>query len=178
MTWLMENPAAIITGGVLLELALAVVLLRSGRGVVLALMLLAALATAGLLAIERLVVTDNEAVRDTLDRVAATLLTNDLDKVLAFVDPHADEVRQHARMVLPGLDFKEAHIGGDVDLKFHPLVSPPRVTAQFFAHFRVQERHGSSFGHDQAVQRLRVELHRVDGRWLITDAQVAQRRQQ
>ncbi len=176
MTWLMENPAAIIAGGVLLELALAVVLLRTGRGGVLALMLLAALTTAGLLAVERYVVTDSEAVRETLDQVAATLLTNDLDKVLAFVDSHADDVRQHAKSVLPQLNFKEAHIGGDVDLKFHRLVSPVSVTAEFFAQFRIQERHGSSFGHEQAVQRLRVELHKVDGRWLITDAQVAERR--
>jgi hypothetical protein len=178
MTWLMENPAAIIAGGVLAELALAVALLRSGRGMILALMAAAALATAGLLAAERYVVTDSEAVRQTLDQVAQTLLTNDVDQVLAFVDPHASDFRQHARSVLPQFKFQEAHIGGDVDLQFHRLTNPPSVTAEFFAHFRVQERHGNSFGHDQVVQRLRVELHRVDGRWLITDAQVVERRLQ
>lgn len=176
MTWLMENPVAIVVGGVIVELVLAIALLRSGRGLFLVLMVAAGLLGLGLLAIERLVVTDSEAVRATLDQTAAALVTNDPERVLAFVDPAAKDVRQRAKAILPHFVFEEAHIAGDVELTFHPQTSPPSVTAQCRAYFRAHERQGSTYGHDQALERLRVELHKVDGRWLITDAEPVDRR--
>lgn len=177
MTWLMENPAAIVAGGVLVELALAIALIRSGRGLFLLLMLGAGVLAAALLGIERLVVTDSEAVRDTLDQTAAALVTNDPDNVLAFVDPGAQEVRRQVKTILPQFVFDEARIAGDVQLTFHRQAKPPGVTAEFRGYFRAHDRRGGTFGHDQALERLRVELRKIDGRWLITDAETLDHRQ-
>jgi hypothetical protein len=176
MTWLMENPAAIIAIGVVIEIALAVALLTTGRGLVLGLMLLAAVTTCGMLVLERYVITDREAVRVTLDQAAHSLTTNNADRVLNFVDPQATDLRQHVKTVLQQFDFQDASIGGDVDMQINAAANPPTATATFFAHIRARGRHGNTIGREQAIERLRVDLHRVDGRWLVTDAHVAERR--
>lgn len=176
MTWLMENPAAIVAAGVLAELALAIALIRSGRGLFLLLMLGTGVIAAALLGIERLVVTDREAVRDALDQTAAALVTNNPDNVLAFVDPGAKDVRQRVKSVLPQFVFEEAHIAGEVTMTIHPGTNPPSATAEFRGFFRAHEKRGATFGHDQALERLRVELHKIDGRWLISDAETLDHR--
>ena len=178
MTWLMENPATIIAGGVLVELALAAALFRTGRVVILGGMFLAALLTLGLLLTERVVVTDGESVRITLDGAAGALMTNDPGKVLNFIDPQAVSLREQVKGVLQRISFKDAHIAGDVDLDIHPDITPPTATAKFWARVSVSERHGGGMllGHEEGIERLTVGLHKIDKRWLVTSAEAANRR--
>jgi len=172
MSWLMENPVAIIGAVVCVEFALAAALFRSGKVWVLGVMALTAVFGFGLLFAERLIVTDREAIRNTLDAGAHALLTNDVNKVYPYIAPDATALRDKARSVMSQLSFREARVAGDVEIEIHGDQTPPTATAKFFARAAIREgSRGSLAGMPaEAVERVVAELRKDDGRWLITDA--------
>ncbi len=176
MTWLMESPLTIVVVSVLVDLALIAALIRSGRGMILGLLGLSVLVSAGLLVAERMVVTDREAIRAAIDRIGDALVTNDLNKVLALLDPNATTLRERARGVLPQFNFKEASVGGDVKVVIQPAANPPTATAEFIGRFRLTAKHGGTLGYDQAVDRIHFGLKKIDGQWLISEAESMDRK--
>ncbi len=87
MNWIFEGPWPILLTGLVLEAILLVALVRTGRAVIVGQSLGLGLLTAGLLVLERAIVTDNERIRETLDGLAAAAVANDLDGVLSYIGP-------------------------------------------------------------------------------------------
>ena len=75
------------------------------------------LLTAGLLVLERVIVTDNERISETLDGLAAAAAANDLNGVLAYIAPDAEPVRRMATDGLRRVTVREAKIGNDLMIR-------------------------------------------------------------
>ncbi|HEV7221105.1 MAG TPA: hypothetical protein VGN42_00290, partial [Pirellulales bacterium] len=110
MSWLFEDPTTLLVAGVLIEALLAVALINS-RQTKLAWAMLGVMALMILgLSIERLVVTDYEQIETVLDATAASLAANDVEGVLAKIDPQAAGMRQQVQATLGHAHVNAAHI--------------------------------------------------------------------
>ena len=120
----LESPWPAIVLGIFGEAVLAVMLVRTGRGVLLWAMIgVLALALLGV-GVERLVVTDNKLITAVLYDTAAALEANDLNRVLAHVAADADKTRADARSALSEAEITELKIRY-LEIKINRLTSPP-----------------------------------------------------
>ena len=152
--------------GIVVEAILAVVLLRTGRGAVIGLMV----AVAGLvllgLVFERIIVTPQEEVEQTLDGVASALEADSLPRVLDYLAPDAPQLRSLAETNMPDLHFSEAKIR-DLKTSVNRFVDPPTATAEFLGVLSVKDSRGQ-FPYEHYLDRFTVHLRREGNRWLLT----------
>lgn len=167
MTVLLEDPLPYVFFGIIAEAVLAVVLLRTGRGVALLGMVAVALVVLLGIGVEWAVVTEREEVEAAIDGVAAALEANDLQGVLGFVDPKAIGTRQRAEWALGRVEVLEAN-ARNLQVTINRFTSPPTATAEFNGIIRVRDRKGQ-FPYENYTAKFTVELRRHADRWLITE---------
>ena len=169
MSWLFEDPTMLIAAGVLIEALLAVALVKSGRGSLVAVMLGVLLLVALGVVVEQAVVTERERVEAVLDTASAALVAGNVEGVLGTIDPAAAELRSYVRSVM-----SQARI---TDVKLHDLVitvndhtAPPTARADFMGRVKGTFRgEAPAGGEGLALRRLRVELRRDPEGWFITE---------
>ena len=165
MSTLLENPIPIIVFGIVAEAVLRIVLLRTGRGVVLWAMagvLVLVLAGVGL---EWAVVTEVERVEATFDDLAAALENNDREAVLEYLDPAAVGTRHEAQRGLRQVTFTEVKVT-HLEVDVISTTSPPTAKALVTGSFHFEGRSGivpRSF----IVLEAMVTLRKKAGRWVI-----------
>jgi hypothetical protein len=170
MTALVESPWPVLFIGIVVEAALALALLKTGRGKLLGVMIgVGALTLLGL-AVERLVVTDREAVSDTLDAAAAAVEANDLERLLSYISPTAQRPQADSRFVLGRFEVSKARVR-DLTVTINRLTSPPTAKARFIAFGQGRDRQGV-FPYQAYSQQVIVELQLEGDRWLVTDYSV------
>ena len=167
MYWITEDPTLIISVGILGEVILAIILVKSGRAATLLPMLgLLVLTLLGVL-IEWLVVTDAERVSDTIEAARQAVAANNVPEVLNHIAPDAAELRIQVSNVLPKLkvdDAKVKNIKVTVNSKGHP----PTARAEFIGNITVTGMNMTQ----QKVVRLFIIKFRQDGdKWLMTEAE-------
>ncbi|HEV3340328.1 MAG TPA: hypothetical protein VG125_08220 [Pirellulales bacterium] len=163
MSWLFEDPTTLIVAGALIEVLLAVALVKSGRAV-LALPMIGVLALVGLgVLVERLVVTDGERVETALNGVCRALMANDVEDVLSYIDPEAGGIRSHVRSALPSAHITDARLY-DLMIHVNDNTNPPSAQADFTG--RVKGRFQGSEG--LVLHKFTVDLRQEGERWLIT----------
>ena len=167
MIALLESPWPILFIGIGVEAVLAVFLLRTGRGWALWAMLGVGLLTLTGLGLERLVLTDREAVEDTLDACAAAVEANDLDRLLGHISPTAPKTQDDARFVLSRVDVRKARIN-NLEIKVNRLTSPPTAKAKFRALGTGRDRKGE-FPYRGYTTKVVVNLRREGDHWRIAD---------
>lgn len=167
MSWLFEDVTWLIGVGIVVEALLAVVLFRTGRGVVmLAMAAVLAVVLAGVV-IERLVVTEREEVVDTLDALAAALVAGDLQAVLSHLAPEASFARDQAQTHLPQVKINEARMR-NIEVMINRLTSPPTAEAQFRGILNIKDLRGQ-FPYEHYIQQFTVRFRREGDRWLLVD---------
>jgi hypothetical protein len=167
---LLESPWPWFLLGIAVEAILAVVLLRTQRGVLLWAMLgTAAFVLLGLL-VERLVVTERERVEMTLDAGAAAARANSLDQLLACISPQAKRPREYARLILGRFTIEDARFH-DLEIKINRLTSPPTARARFLAVGKGRDRM-NEIPYQAYARRVVMDLRWQGDRWLVTDFQV------
>jgi len=165
MTSLLEDPLPILFLGILVEAALGVALVRTGRGVLLGAMAgVLALVLAGV-GLEWLVVTEREEVEATLDCGIEALEANDLEAVLACCSPSAEHTRHEARRALDWVEFIDIRIT-DLDITINRLTSPPTAKAEFIAMVSARDRK-QFFGEYARPIGFTLTLRPYDGGWLV-----------
>lgn len=163
---LVEDPTWILVCGIAIEAILAVVLVRTGRGAVVFLMIAAfALVLAGI-GIERAIVTPREEVEETLDGLAAALLAGDVNGVVAFIAPDASSLRAEAAAQLPQVKVNEARIR-DLKVSLNVHANPPTAVADFRGILKVKDSR-EQFPYENYLGRFKVDLRRDGDAWLIT----------
>jgi hypothetical protein len=167
MTWLVESPWPAVTLGVVLEVALAIVLVRTGRGAVLIAMGLVLLLTAGMVALEWTVVTETEQIEGLLHAAATALEANDPPRVLALFSPDSPR-RAEIESVLGRYTVRDVHIGRVLEIVTNRLTNPPSARAYFVGRVSGTDSRGT-VPYQNMIQRFRVTLHRDGERWLIHD---------
>lgn len=168
MNWMMENPFWILLIGTTAAILCGVLWSQTqrrelfwGTGGIVILTLI-------LLAVERFVETDREALRDTITTMADTVESNDVPGLIAFIDPSAEECRRRAEAEMPSYEFKRCNVVSYNALAFDNPSDPKKAMAVFFVWADVKLRAG---GYESNVRR-RVTLFfkkKDDGDWLVYD---------
>jgi hypothetical protein len=166
MVIFLESPWPILFIGIAVEAVLGMMLMQSGRGKYLVAMIGAAVVVLIGLVVERLVVTDREAVEQTLDAAVVAVRNNNLNGLLDCIDPKAQEPRDLSRWVLNRCEVQEGHIS-DLQITVNRLTNPPRAEAKFLAVGKGRDRMGE-FPHEAFAQRVVVQLQLQGNRWLVT----------
>jgi hypothetical protein len=165
---MLESPWPILIAGLVLEMALAIALFRTGRGAVLwAMAGVALLVLLGVL-VERWTVTDTKRVRQTLEAAAAGLRANDPSQVEACIVPDADgdPARVKTRWALSYAEFLELSLH-NLQVKFNYQTSPPTAEATCTAWVRGKCRGGMYTGEYAQPVNMVVKLRKESGRWLV-----------
>jgi hypothetical protein len=166
MSLLFENPLRIIFIGVIVEVILGIVLLRTGRGALLWAMIGVFALTGIAVVVERLVVTEKERVEMTLDGITSALEANDLNRVLGFIAPTAVQTRNRAAWALGRIEVQSARIYR-LEITINRLTTPMTARASFFGHISYRDRQGeipySNYG-----SRFVVDLRKQGDAWVVT----------
>jgi len=167
MDWLFEGLWTILIVGIVLEIVLGLVLLNTGRGAVLVAMVAVALLVGVAAIVERLVVTDREAVTNALYGAADALEANDLDELFTYVGPEAQSLRRRASDVLPRIRIKEANIGR-LQVSVNRVHNPPTARTELIGRFIVEDI-AQQIPYENYVQRFAIRWRRDGDRWLMVD---------
>lgn len=170
----LESPWPILLIGIAAEAILVVILLRTGQGRALWAMLGMGLIVLTGVVLERLVVTDREAVTGTLNACAAAAQANDINRLLRYVSPSAKETQAFARTVLDRVEIHKAKLN-DLEITFNRQASPPAANAKFLAIGAGRDRKGE-FPYENLAQPLSVSLRREGDHWLVVDCKVEELR--
>jgi hypothetical protein len=167
MTWFVESPWPSLMLGFGLEVVLAIALVRTGRAILIAAMVALLALTASLLVIERMVVTEFEAVEDSLDAVARALESGDVPAVMTSFTPTCPR-RGEVEAALSRFTIREAHVGGDLEVRINRLTLPPSATAYFTGRVEGKDKRGV-VPYEHMIRKFKVTLHKQGDRWLIAD---------
>ncbi len=165
MTWVLEQPIYILILGGLTFAFLGYAWWQTGYRAMFHAMLAVAALTAGLLILERLVVTDVEKIEDTLDQIARDVESNDLPKILSHVYSGATETYARAQREFPNYVFKRVDIKRNVEVVFDRDAQPPQAEVTFNVVVDVEEK---STGYLPRVARfVRVTMIFEKGQWRV-----------
>jgi len=170
MNWLFEQPLVIVALGVATILALGAAWSSSGRKELLyAAGAVFALLIAGLI-VERVVVTDNEAIRTTLQQIARDVKSNNRAAVARHIHSAAPSLKQKAESELPNYQFAECRVTKihliDVDASAEPRSAMVEFNVIASGTFKQP-----GFEVTDTVPRW-VKLHLLrepDGRWTVAE---------
>jgi hypothetical protein len=167
MNFFLENPWRIVIIGSALEAVLTFLLLQTGRGKIFWAMIAVGVLTLGLLTVERLVVTDREAVAVTLDAAVASIKAADEGCLLRCIAASAKSVQEDARWELQNIEVEELHIIG-LEVAVDRSVSPPAAEAKFMA-VGIASLKNSVVQHESFARHVAVRLRWIGDRWLVED---------
>ena len=166
MTWVIEQPLYLIILGLVGVVGFGFGWIQTGYRALLYLAVGSAVCAAGLLLLERFVVTDAEQVEAALHQIADDIENNDLPAVLAAIHPDAVETRQRAAAEFPNYEIDYVDIKSNLKVDFKDDVVPPKALATFNVTVKGRER---SFGPFNVPRFVEVTLVKVDDRWLALD---------
>jgi hypothetical protein len=130
MASFVENPLALaVIGGIFGTFALIVFLARRTLGSLVVLGTVIGV-TLLLIGVERLVVTDREAVASSVKAALAAVESNDLSAVLALVDPAAATVRADAQSLMPLVKVNKARSIGDIEVDVNDAADLPTARSR------------------------------------------------
>lgn len=166
MTFFTENGLGIaVIGGLAITLTLVFFMARR-TGASLGAFAAAVGATIGLLAIEWFVQTDREQVASAVHGIYAAVHQNNVDGVLALIDPNATQMRADVQALMPSIKVESAGSGRNVEVTLDESANP--MTATSTSRAFLNGTHVPT-GHPVPYVNQRVDLEWVkkDGKWLL-----------
>ena len=170
MTTLFESPWYIIFFGIAAEAVLGIILVRTGRGILIWAMAGVLVLVLALVGLERLVVTDGERIEATLEGAAAALQANDSRRLLQgeeYFASSAVKTRARVRQGLSRVEFTNVRIT-NLEIKINRYTSPHTAKAHIRGTVQFKDRRGEVPYQSYPLKELTVELRRGPDRWLIT----------
>jgi hypothetical protein len=170
MNGLWEQPVTIGLVGIVALGLLAAVWSQTGNNRWLWGMVVVLIATVALIVTERLVVTDQEALRGTVVQLARDVAKNDRQLLYPYIHSAATALRQKADGELPSYEFSECVITKIYDVRVNDAAKPKEATVEFMV--RVS---GSFSYHGDGASGTFLRLVKLyftqeaDGRWRIRD---------
>lgn len=170
--WILDNPynpflLAFI--GAVLALLAFVVWLQSGRKEA----LIAAAALVGvfliLVIVERMMISDREAIEATLGQVARDLETNNRDAVYAAIHPSKPELLTQAKAELPGYTFTECRITKIQRMEIDAKAEPKTAVVGFNVMVKGNFKYGADYFSGMTIARyVTLDLEQdTDGKWKV-----------
>ncbi|MEK6247426.1 MAG: hypothetical protein N2C12_04555, partial [Planctomycetales bacterium] len=100
MSWLIEDPTVVVVVGILLIGILAVVLVKTGRAVMLLPMIIVLAIMGTCLLTDYMVVTERERIEEVIDNVIAALLNDDVPRATSHIAGKSLSLRNQVGFVL------------------------------------------------------------------------------
>jgi hypothetical protein len=171
MNWLFEQPLVIAIAGIVVGIAIGVAWSSTGRKELLfALGAVVVFTIAGLI-VERMVVTDREAIEQTLVEIARDVQSNDVRAVVRHIHPGAPEIVRQAEAEMPNYEFTECRITKVHTIDIDASAEPRSAIVEFNVIASGSFSQGDISVADTKIPRW-VQLHMVrekDGRWTVQD---------
>ena len=165
-TWFTENPTPILILGVVTLAILIVLLLKTGRGAILAAMAGVALLMGLAVLTDKLIVTERERVANVIYDAAAAAEKNELEEVLKCISPSAPHITSEARSWIGQVHLDSVSIH-QMDVTLDRSTQPPTAVARFIVHAEGTAKRGTTI-YNNYVDRLRVNFQLENNRWLVT----------
>jgi hypothetical protein len=167
MYYLIEDPTMFIFLGILIEAVLGIVLFRTGRGVLLWIMLgVLFVCLTGIIG-QRFIITERKRVIQTLDGIVSALENNDVDRVLSYLEPEAAHSRERARWALGRVEVTSASYR-KLEININMLTSPPTAKVTFFGLIGYKDRKGE-IPYNNYASNFTINLRKHGDRWLVEE---------
>jgi len=168
MTWLYEQPMVIVVIGVLLLLGLGIAWSNTGRKeLAIAAGFVLLLVIAGLV-VERLVVTDGESLRQTLQEIAHDVAANDHRALLRHLSDTAPELKQRADKELPNYRFTSCRVSKVHNITVDATAKPKTAIVEFNVVFSGNFRYEGFQGDYNGARWIKLDfVQDKDGRWKV-----------
>ncbi len=170
MTWMFEDPLRLGLIGLLVTLIPLYVFWQKRDGLWLGVVIGCLLLTAGLIVVERLVMTEREEVQLFVAELAAAIENGDEQAVLDMVSARASQIQKAAQHGMRLFDVQHAGFSTP-EVSFNRVVDPPEAEAEFGAMIRGKPRRGPLMGEISRPYRVILMLRRdtPDGPWKVFD---------
>ena len=169
MSYLLEQPLAVVIVGVIAALGTGIAWTSTGRKEwLIGLGAIVLLTIAGLV-VEQLVVTDREAIELTLREIARDVESNNLPAVLKHVSSGNPELTRQASAELPNYRFDECRITKVNEMDIDSSAEPRSALVEFNVVASGSFQQGGMELSDQGIPR-RILLQMVrekDGQWRV-----------
>ena len=167
MTWFVESPWPSLMLGIGLEIILAIVLVRTGRGDSHRGDGRGARVDGGLGCYRADGGHRVRSGRRLARRRGRALESDDVPAVMASFSPTCPR-RGEVESALSRFTIREAHVGGDLEVRFNRLTLPPSATAYFTGRVEGKDKRGV-VPYEHMIRKFKVTLHKQGDRWLIAD---------
>lgn len=169
MTWFTENPTPPVVLGTLIASIAAFLLIKTGSRAALYALIGTVVATIAAVVTNVLIVTPREEAIATLEEIRTKVAANDPPQLLTHIDsaptPQAIALRNRVQYDLANLTVESAKIN---DLKVLITESGKTAKAEFVGVVDFKTLGNGLPPH--IVLRFKVDLRKVDGRWLVIGA--------
>ena len=165
--YLLEDPTLFIFLGIVIEAVLGIVLFRTGRGILLWIMLGVLFVSLTCIIGQRFIITERKRVIQTLDGIVAALENNELNGVLAYIEPDAVHPRDGARMASNLVVINSARYSS-LDVEINQLTSPPTANLSFNGLINFHLRRGES-PYENYPAKFTLTMRKHGDRWLVED---------
>jgi hypothetical protein len=169
MNWILEQPVAVVILGIILGLGTGIAWTSTGRKEwLIGLAAIIAFTIVGLV-VERLVVTDREAIEATLQEIARDVQSNNLQAVLRHVSTGNSELIRQASAEMPNYRFDECRVTKVQEIDIDSSAEPRSALVEFNVVASGSFRQGGVELSDQGIPR-RILLQMVrekDGQWKV-----------
>jgi low affinity Fe/Cu permease len=171
MSWVLEQPVAIIFVGLVTVAILFGGLVQTGKKWLLYVMIATAAFFAGLVVVEQVVVTRREQVENTVYQIARDVEANDVEAVVRHLSKARPELRATARRYMSYLEVEQAKIKNDLRVELHLDRDPPTATARFHAMIVGSDPAGE-VRHQRYPKGFVVQFVLEDDTWYVYDYEI------
>ena len=117
------------------------------------------------LLIDALIVTDREAIKQTVQRIARSVRQNDLPATMKFAHPDSPQVLRAIEQEMPNYEFSMCNIAGFREIAIGESGKDAKVTFRVYVNVKAK-RGPEGLGDREIVLDLRKDAR---GQWKITD---------
>ena len=171
MSWIIESPWPILAVGVFVVAILWGVYTQTRHPRAIYAAIGAVALFGGLLALERVILTEREVVEQTLFQIAAALEANDSDEVLEHISPQSQTVRDDARRHMNLVDISRVNIKSNLKVNVQSKHKPPLAEATFNVVIVASDKAGHLV-EQQIPRRLTVWFRKEADHWRVRDYRV------
>lgn len=171
--WILDNPynpGLLAFLGFVIGLAVFVAWIKVGKKELLYLLAAVVLIFIGLIAYERLTISDREAIEATLQRLARHLETNNREAIYEAIHPASTEHLAQARSELPNYTFDECRITKIYDTKLAADEKPKTAVVEFTVIAKGTFKSNADVFPGTVPRFVRLTMEQdAGGKWLVKD---------
>jgi hypothetical protein len=168
--WLFDTPIYIVLIAIVLGVLCGVAWTSTGRKELLYALGAVVALTVIMLIVERVVVTDREAIQQKLAEIARDVEANDLTRVVVHIAKGNPSIVQKVQNEMPGYDFTECRVTKIHNTDVDTSAQPRSAIVEFNVRFDGKFGQGGFEVRGPGVRWIQLQMVREeDGQWRVLD---------